>query len=49
MRISRFFMTDAMGDQNGTGSYRGYAGFKALQEEINPLGLLSARAGRFKY
>ena len=42
------FMNDA-GAQNVTGSYRGYAKFKALQAKIDPQRLLSSRAGGFKY
>ncbi|KAI1872312.1 uncharacterized protein JN550_004031 [Neoarthrinium moseri] len=44
-----YFMNDAMGDQNVTGSYRGYVGLKALQQEVDPQGLFRSRAGGFKY
>jgi hypothetical protein len=43
------FMNDAMGDQNVMASYAGYDRFKALQREVDPLGLWSGRAGGFKY
>ncbi|KAK8037482.1 hypothetical protein PG991_000828 [Apiospora marii] len=43
------FMNDAAGDQNVTGSYRGYARFKELQEGMDPLGLFATRAGGYKY
>ncbi|KAH9905709.1 FAD-binding domain-containing protein [Xylariomycetidae sp. FL2044] len=43
------FMNDAQGDQNVTGTYRDYAKFKTLQEEVDPLGFFSERAGGFKY
>lgn len=44
-----YFMNDAMGDQNVTGSYRTYEGLKALQREVDPEGLFSTRAGGYKY
>jgi len=44
-----YFMNDAMGDQNVTGSYRGYEEFKMLQEEVDPTGMFRTRAGGFKY
>lgn len=44
-----YFMNDAMGDQNVTGSYRAYESLKALQRDIDPQGLFSSRAGGFKY
>ena len=44
-----WLMNDAMGDQNVTGMYRDYAKFKALQEEIDPEGLFSTRAGGYKF
>ncbi|KAI1816978.1 FAD-binding domain-containing protein [Poronia punctata] len=43
------FMNDAQGDQNVTGSYRDYELFKQLQQEVDPNGLFSGRAGGFKY
>jgi hypothetical protein len=43
------FMNDAAGDQGVTQSYRDYEKFKALQREVDPNGLFSARAGGFKY
>ncbi|KAK8023629.1 hypothetical protein PG993_011695 [Apiospora rasikravindrae] len=43
------FMNDAAGDQNVTGSYRGYAQYKELQASIDPMGMFSARAGGYKY
>ncbi|KAI1080359.1 FAD-binding domain-containing protein [Whalleya microplaca] len=43
------FMNDAAGDQNVTGSYRGYERFRALQREVDPEGLFRVRAGGFKY
>lgn len=43
------FMNDAAGDQNVTGSYRGYARFKELQEDMDPLGMFATRAGGYKY
>jgi hypothetical protein len=44
-----YFMNDAMGDQNVTGSYKAYEGLKALQREVDPQGMFHARAGGFKY
>ncbi|KAK8099451.1 6-hydroxy-d-nicotine oxidase [Apiospora kogelbergensis] len=43
------FMNDAAGDQNVTGSYRGYAEFKKLQENVDPMGMFAKRAGGYKY
>lgn len=43
------FMNDASDLQNVTGSYRDYAKFKKLQEEVDPEGLWSKRGGGFKY
>ncbi|KAH6646050.1 hypothetical protein BKA67DRAFT_541041 [Truncatella angustata] len=44
-----YFMNDAMGDQNVTGSYRSYEKLKALQREIDAQGLFRTRSGGFKY
>lgn len=44
-----FFMNDAAGDQNVTGTYRDYAQFKALQEEADPEGFWRNRGGGFVY
>lgn len=44
-----FFMNDAAGDQNVTGSYRDYGTFKALQAEIDPHEFFKARGGGFTY
>ncbi|KAK7946147.1 uncharacterized protein PG986_010468 [Apiospora aurea] len=43
------FMNDAAGDQDVTGSYRGYARYKELQESVDPMGMFSTRAGGYKY
>ncbi|KAK8074244.1 hypothetical protein PG994_005143 [Apiospora phragmitis] len=43
------FMNDAAGDQNVTGSYRGHARYKGLQESVDPAGLFATRAGGYKY
>ncbi|KAF2019503.1 FAD-binding domain-containing protein [Aaosphaeria arxii CBS 175.79] len=48
-RYLPLFMNDAMGDQNVTGTYKEYAKFKNLQEDIDPQGLFHARAGGYKY
>lgn len=42
-------MNDAAGDQPVTQSYREYAKFKALQQQLDPNGLFSTRAGGYKY
>ncbi|KAL1644043.1 hypothetical protein SLS61_008976 [Didymella pomorum] len=44
-----FFMNDAAGDQDVTGSYKDVAKFRALQKSVDPNGLFSTRAGGFKY
>ncbi|KAI6783908.1 Bifunctional solanapyrone synthase-like protein [Emericellopsis cladophorae] len=44
-----YFMNDAAGDQNVTGTYRDYAALKALQKRNDPEGFWSARAGGHKY
>jgi hypothetical protein len=44
-----YFMNDATDDQPVTKSYKGYEKFKALQEEVDPQGFFSTRAGGFKY
>lgn len=44
-----YFMNDAMGDQNVTGSYAAYQSLKALQREIDPSGLFRTRSGGYKY
>lgn len=42
-------MNDAMADQNVTGMYKDYLQLKALQEEIDPVGLFDSQAGGYKY
>lgn len=44
-----FFMNDAAGDQDVTGSYKDVEKFRALQKSVDPNGLFSTRAGGFKY
>ena len=48
-RYLPLFMNDAMGDQNVTGMYKGYARLKQLQTEIDPNGLFKARSGGYKF
>ena len=43
------FMNDAAGDQAVTRSYKNYEKFKALQQQYDPNGLFSTRAGGYKY
>ena len=43
------FMNDAAGDQPVTQSYKDFAKFKKLQQQLDPNGLFSTRAGGFKY
>ncbi|KAH8728272.1 hypothetical protein GQ44DRAFT_609234 [Phaeosphaeriaceae sp. PMI808] len=43
------FVNDASADQAVTKSYRDYEKFKALQQQYDPNGLFSTRAGGFKY
>lgn len=43
------FMNDGAWDQNVTGSYRDYARFKALQEQMDPQQVFAQRLGGFKY
>lgn len=44
-----YLMNDAAGDQNVTGTYRDYAKFKALQQEMDPNGFFKNRGGGFVY
>jgi hypothetical protein len=44
-----YLMNDAAGDQNVTGTYRGYGKFKALQAEMDPQGFFKQRGGGFVY
>lgn len=44
-----YLMNDAAGDQNVTGTYRDYAGFKALQLEMDPDRFWSERGGGLTY
>jgi hypothetical protein len=44
-----YLMNDAAGDQNVTGTYRGYGKFKALQAQMDPKGFFSKRGGGFVY
>ncbi|KAK4031403.1 hypothetical protein C8A01DRAFT_21365 [Parachaetomium inaequale] len=44
-----YLMNDAAGDQNVTGTYRGYSKFKALQAEMDPEGFFKKRGGGFVY
>ena len=44
-----YFMNDAAGEQNVTGTYKEYAKFKALQVEIDPEGFWRERGGGFVY
>jgi hypothetical protein len=44
-----YLMNDASGDQNVTGTYRGYGKFKALQAEMDPKGFFKTRGGGFVY
>lgn len=43
------FINDAFGDQPVMQSYKDYNKFKALQQQVDPNGLWSTRAGGFKY
>lgn len=43
------FMNDAAGDQRVFQSYKDYEEFKALQQQMDPQGFFSTRAGGFKY
>lgn len=44
-----YLMNDAAGDQNVTGTYRGYSEFKDLQAEMDPDEFFKARGGGFVY
>ena len=44
-----YLMNDAAGDQNVTGTYRGYGQFKALQAAMDPAGFFRNRGGGFVY
>jgi len=44
-----YLMNDAAGDQNVTGTYRGYGKFKALQAQMDTQGFFKQRGGGFVY
>lgn len=44
-----YLMNDAGGSQNVTGTYKDYAKFKALQEEVDPEGFFKLRGGGYTY